>query len=410
MRAVVAQKGAREHFLAARALHRHRALVQVVVDWYAPGNQIFRRLCSLSGAVGAKSAQAARADEIPDSMVRPFRLAGLWWKWSERIAARRRSAYGCFLKSDTAFARKISRLRLPPHDVFFGYSYASLEVLQIEKERGVFTVLDQIDPGPFEFRLVAEEMRQHPEIAGPAPGFPAAYYERVRREWEVADVILVNSEWSREAIISEGASPNKIEVLSLAYEADAQDGHEASLTRNASNKLLRVLWLGQINVRKGIYYLVQAARLLEREPVQVLVTGPLQIHREFLAAAPANIRWLGPIPRNRVAQLYHQADVFLLPTLSDGFAITQLEAMTYGLPVITTPNCGRVVEHGRTGFIVPPRDAVALADAILRFVADPELAAAMAPRCREAAKSYSIEDYGNKLVEIVPRRESSFRS
>jgi glycosyltransferase involved in cell wall biosynthesis len=104
--------------------------------------------------------------------------------------------------------------------------------------------------------------------------------------------------------------------------------------------------------------------------------------------------------------LYQHSDVFVLPTLSDGFAITQLEAMAYGLPLIVTPNCGRVVEDGVTGFIVPPRDSATLADAIMRFVLNPNLGAAMSARCLERAKAFSVESYGRKLADILERSKS----
>ena len=81
----------------------------------------------------------------------------------------------------------------------------------------------------------------------------------------------------------------------------------------------------------------------------------------------------GRATRDQTAQWYRQSDVFVLPTLSDGFAITQLEAMSYGLPVVTTPCCGAVVGYGLDGFVVPAGDADALAKTLLRYVAEPGL-------------------------------------
>jgi glycosyltransferase involved in cell wall biosynthesis len=287
-------------------------------------------------------------------------------------------------------------------EVFFGYSYASLEALQAAKRAGWLTIVDQIDPGPVEFRLVAEEMARHPELAGPPPDFPTTYFDRVRQEWEIADVILVNSDWTREAIIAEGADPAKVEILPLAFEpgpADAADGRSTLHAPRSTH--LRVLWLGQVNVRKGIRYLLEAARLLEKEPVEFHIAGPVKMRPEIVRSAPSSVRWRGAVPRTEASRLYNECDLFVLPTLSDGFAITQIEAMAHGLPVITTPNCGRVVEEGRTGFIVPARDSQALADAILRFVRDRDLGPAMAPECRAAAGTFSIDAYGESLVGII---------
>jgi glycosyltransferase involved in cell wall biosynthesis len=242
----------------------------------------------------------------------------------------------------------------------------------------------------------------------------------LRREWEIADVIVVNSEWSCEALVSEGVNPAKIEILPLAYEENAeklpgevanQRLHGPGKAGNTSPRpspqsgegVLRVLWLGQVTPGKGIYYLIEAARLLERETVHFDVVGPIGILPAAVASAPRNMTFHGPVSRDRTAEWYRQSDVFVLPTLSDGFALTQLEALAHGLPGIATPNCGRVVEEGKTGFIIPPRDAHALADAILKFAADRNLSAAMAPACRNDVKAFSVEAYGKQLVEIVEK-------
>jgi glycosyltransferase involved in cell wall biosynthesis len=299
----------------------------------------------------------------------------------------------------------VAKLTLPPHEVFFGYSYASLEALEAEKDRGVFTIVDQIDPGPMEYRLVAEEMDKHPELAGPPAPFPTEHYARARREWEVADVIVVNSEWSRDAIIKEGADPAKVKVLPLAYEPGMDQSPKSKVQSRANDKAkLKVLWLGQVNVRKGIGYVLEAARLLEGEPVDFIVAGPLQIRKEVVANAPKNMRWMGPVPRNEASKLYAQSDVFVLPTLSDGFALTQLEALAHALPVVVTPNCGWVVEEAVTGFVIPPRDSMTLAKALLKFIRDRELAHEMVPACIKAATSFSVDDYGLGLVSVIQKR------
>jgi glycosyltransferase involved in cell wall biosynthesis len=477
LKIIVAQKSAREHFLAARALHRQGLLAGLVTDWYAFGQSEKRDhettgprdnetggqrsvvcgpwsvvrspwsvICGLWSAVCRpvvpRSALAARAEAIPDGLVRAFPFRSLVWKWRVRRLAAQGRAHEAYVQTDGAFAAVVARLKLPPHEVFFGYSYASLETLQAEKARGKMTVLCQIDPGPVHFRIVAEEMARFPELAGPPGKFPAAYYERNRREWELADIIVVNSEWSREALVAEGVNPAKLEILPLAFEAGnettgQQDKKTTGLRDKGTTGLgdkglvvsghvvhglssvvsgqwsgsprsapLRVLWLGQVNVGKGIHYLMAAARVLEREKIHFDIVGPIGVLPATIASAPRNMIFHGPVSRDRAAEWYRQADVFVLPTLSDGFALTQLEALSHGLPVITTPNCGRVVEEGQTGFVVPARDAQALAEAILRFVRHPGLGREMAPACREAAAAYSVDAYGQHLVEIIERHMS----
>ena len=83
------------------------------------------------------------------------------------------------------------------------------------------------------------------------------------------------------------------------------------------------------------------------------------------------MKWFGPVTRREAAEKYRAADVFILPTLSDGFAITQLEAQAYGLPVISSKFCGSVVESGRNGIILEEPSAACIADAIRDCIANP---------------------------------------
>ena len=134
-----------------------------------------------------------------------------------------------------------------------------------------------------------------------------------------------------------------------------------------------MLFLGQVILRKGIQYLIAAAKLLERENIHFDIVGPLGISADAIVTAPKNMIFHGRAGRDQATAWYQQSHVFVLPTLSDGFALTQLEAMAHGLPVVTTPCCGEVVSDGVDGFVVPPREVEALAQAFQRYLAEPEL-------------------------------------
>src|SRR4029453_7855815 len=82
---------------------------------------------------------------------------------------------------------------------------------------------------------------------------------------------------------------------------------------------LRVLFLGQISLRKGIARLLKVARSLQSEPLEFLMVGPIQITIPEDLRSARKIRWFGRVARHKVRSHYEQADVFILPTLSDGF-------------------------------------------------------------------------------------------
>ena len=106
--------------------------------------------------------------------------------------------------------------------------------------------------------------------------------------------------------------------------------------------------------------------------------------------APSNVEFRGAMPRSAVAGVYAEADVFVSPTLSDGFALTQLEAMAHDLPVIAALACGEVVEPGVSGFRTPSRDVPAVVAALKECEQDRLRLAAMFAAARLRAAQFSL--------------------
>ena len=390
------QLGAREHYLVARCFAKSGNLSCLVTDFWRPA-WLSKRWPTRYLPKFISSAIARHHPELESQRVVSFPILGVMRyvlalankleKNESRIAAN--------------FARLIKRLEIN-NNIFFGYSYDSLELLRQENAKGSFKILCQTDPGPAHYRMLEEEGSLWPEYA--LPGVPQPMEdraERLKQEWDIADVIIVNSDWAKTSIVSEGAPISKIEVLPLAYVPELA---RASRHRNQGRRKLKVLWLGNVALGKGIHYLIEAAKLIIREPVEFVIGGSIHIPQAIIRGSPKNIKWLGQIPRNITSELYQDCDVFIFPTLSDGFGITQLEAMAHGLPVITTPNCGLVVKENVTGFVVPPRDAKLLSHAILRFVHNPGLSTQMSPNCQDAVKGFSVDVYNSRILSIIENR------
>jgi glycosyltransferase involved in cell wall biosynthesis len=154
---------------------------------------------------------------------------------------------------------------------------------------------------------------------------------------------------------------------------------------------LRVLFLGQINLRKGIGRLLDAMRLLKDGEVELTLAGPSEVDTASWADLP-RVNWIGPVARSEVANYYRMADLFILPTLSDGYALTQLEALAYGLPVLASKSCGNAVTHGQNGWILEDLEPETIAQALMMARQELPLANVRAPQ-------FSLKDLATRLVE-----------
>ena len=256
-------------------------------------------------------------------------------------------------------------LTINSQPVLFSYSYAARDIFRFAKAKGWKTVLGQIDPGPVEEEVVRAEHEAQPEFGSDWRPAPPKYWQTWREECELADTIIINSDWSRRASERAGANRQKLSVIPLAYEPPADDSpitHKYP-DRFTPERPLRVLFLGQVNLRKGVARLLEAAQALRNEPVEFWMVGPRQCRPPEQLRRLKNVRWFGRVAHANAAQYYRDADIFILPTLSDGFALTQLEAQAHGLPVIASRRCGEVVRDGINGIVLeePTPDAIVAA-------------------------------------------------
>lgn len=321
--------------------------------------------------------------------------------------AAKQTSYDGYAEVGRLFAsRVLASLKTGPplksDSMFFAYDTGALEAMAWCRERGLKCVLNQMDPNRVEVELVQAEEKKWPGWALRELSVPEAYFARREQEWALADRVVVNSEFSRRALIQQGMPADKLVVVPLCYEADEPKRKTESGKRKADGPL-RVLFLGQVILRKGIQYLLAAARELERENIQFGVVGPIGISQKALASAPDNVTFHGRTGRDQAAEWYRKSHLFVLPTLSDGFAITQLEAMAHGLPVIATTSCGEVVSDGVDGVIVPPSDAGALAQAFRRYLADSEMLAAQSAAAWQKAGQFTLERLAASLTGLEGR-------
>jgi glycosyltransferase involved in cell wall biosynthesis len=398
---IISQIGARQHYGVPRGFHRLGELRLLYTEaWCRSAHRLLSR-----GPRQLRAFAARYHADIPSNLVVSFNGR----VFAEIIANLPRSfttmeqSYLEYLRVGRWFASAVaqdlkSRRLDPREDVFFGFNTACLETLELMRRRRIPTICDQIDPARVEADIVREECRKWPGWQKSSGQIPDSYWNHMRQEWDTADLVLVNSKWSMNALIQQGVPAEKMVIVPVAHEA----AHRPSVPPTHRSAIFSVLWLGTVNLRKGIQYLIQAAReLIDHREIQFIVAGPVDISDDALATAPGNMKFLGRVTRDQTDSIYLTADVFVLPTLSDGFAITQVEAMSQGLPVITTPNCGDVVTHGTDGLIVPPFDGHALAEAISTLASDREMVQQMSHRALQRSKDFSLDHQSMLIGDAV---------
>ena len=267
------------------------------------------------------------------------------------------------------FDRRAARHLPPQPELVVGWSSYALHTLRRARELGAKTVLDH---GSCHIAAQDEILREEYSRLG-LPGREFAHpkiIDKELQEYREAEAIVLPSQFSRETFISRGVPAAKL--LLAPYGVNLTNFYPVG----KPDKTFRVIHCGQISLRKGVHYLLQAFTELQLPGAELWLIGSLtEEFRPLLQRfASASIRHLGPFPEPELHKYYSQGSVFCLNSIEDGFGMVLVQAMACGLPVITTTNTGAAdaVREGRDGFIIPIRDVAALKEKILYFYENPE--------------------------------------
>jgi glycosyltransferase involved in cell wall biosynthesis len=259
------------------------------------------------------------------------------------------------------------RQMLPTDNVLSSYGYANA-CFKLARRNGRRTFLDGGNSHPDHFWTILSEELQRWK----SPYTPVArhHYQRSLAMLEDTDYVLAPSSFVANSFLTRGFEPNR--VLRNCYPVDLRCFSPASMPR-PRERPLTIISTGRLSLRKGTPYMLEAFRLIQkRHPsARFLLTQDCETNALPVLAQYRDlpIEWSPSLPHPQLAERLRSADVFVLPSLEDGFAVTVAEALACGLPVITTPNTGAAdfVTRGQNGEIVPIRDAQAIAEAILKW-------------------------------------------
>jgi len=280
-------------------------------------------------------------------------------------------------------------------DLFLFYNGAGLNTAGRLQSSGVIRVVEAVNCHVLvQERILREE---HERLGLPFRPFHRRETARRVREYEIADAILCPSHFVKDSFVAEGFSRDRVFVVPYGLSLQTR-----AAPAGGAGDVFRVLYVGQIGVRKGLRYLFDAFARLRHPKKELWIAGPRtkQTGLEGLQS-PEGTRFCGVLKGEQLAQAYLGASVFVLPTIEEGLALVIGEALSFGLPVITTVNSGGadLFQDGREGFLVPIRAPEALAEKIRLLADDPALRGRMAGAARRrAAELNGWETTGKNLV------------
>lgn len=290
-------------------------------------------------------------------------------------------------------ARRLEQSRRS--DLFVGWSSFSLETLRLGHHRHRAIIRDSahlrrqmeiLDEAYARFGLIVPDRSQA--------------MDREEEEYARAHTIFVLSEFARRSFLDRGVNAEKLRVLPLGVDTRVFQ----PLVRDGYSLPLRVVYFGSVSVRKGVTYLLDAVRGLPE--VHLTVIGPVEPALRPKLVGADNIEWKPALPQAVLAAILPEQDVFVLPTLEDGFGQTLVQAMACGLIPISTDRCGaaEILRDGFNGRVVPAGSANAIREALQSYASDPAALPGVRKKVLASLPKIGWENYGLALEKFLDQK------
>ena len=412
MKIIVAHEGKQHSFQTAKALQKGGMLLAYITTVYDKKGSFTHILKHLLRGNAKKKCSSRRDPEIDDNKVVQYcELKGLLLLLIQRVPGLKRFIPQYYRSLHDDFGLRVAKYAIRNKaDAVIMYDTNSNSCFRYLKkhDKKKKRILDvTIGNRLFLKQVYQEDMDKYPNSAyllheEQKEVFDRKNQMRLKEELELSEYFLAGSSFVKHSLEYSGVDSNSIFVVN--YGVNLKQFTAGDKHRN-NDEPLRLLFTGNCSYRKGIHHLLAVVSEFSKKDVVLTIAGGYDanstLYKQYSSCD--NIEFLGFVTRDVLHKVYHNSDVFVLPSLAEGFAMVSLEAMSAGLPVICTTNsgCNDIIKDGYNGFVIDVSDEMLLKEKIVWFVSNKDKIGNMARNSVISVSDHSWDDYGNQLINSI---------
>lgn len=399
---------ARRDYDVAKILYRNNVLKKFFIDaHYLPDRFIFSILDRFLPVNIVKTYHRYQPG-IPKHYIDSDWMVGLRFRYefSNFPAYRKHQAQ---IKAYKSLSKKLIQYCEQEQDVnaYYGFDTASFEFFEWAKDKEFYLALEQcVAPRSTQIRCheyfkesIGINIKDEIENC-------KVLQEREMREWELANHIIVPSQYVWDELVNLGVESNKIRLVPFGYQPflpfDAMKNLMDVKLEDKRKSRPVILFAGNAGFRKGVHDLLVISNLVDAD---FFIAGHIEtsIYQIYSKGNFPNVKLLGKLPFSELQNYYSKADVFFFPSYLEGSAMVIFEAMSWGLPIVTTHQTGSVVTNGKEGFVVEAGDIDSMVDCLGELVSNSDLRMRMGETAIATSEYFSLERYAENLLNVITR-------
>ena len=324
------------------------------------------------------------------------------YPWQELIYKYKRISgqslpYSFFKNRNRRFQQSILKKYTPPR-IFIGFDTSSELIFEAWKDQSTL-ILDLTIAIPQYKRKLAVDYQLSAEALHNLTDGDELWYLTYEKELNLADYILCGSQFVKDSCLYLGVPESKLKVI--PYGANLKKFVPSKVPFQRNDQPFKVAFVGNVSYRKGADILLGAwAVIVEKyKNVELHFYGNLQI--DLAGFNLTNVFFHGFVPQDQLIQELSESHVSILPTFFEGSSYAIYQSMALGLGVITTPNCGSVINGVDNGMLIEYGSGKQISDALNYMIEQKEIRLSMSEKAMQDIKEYSWDAYGVKLQNFI---------
>jgi glycosyltransferase involved in cell wall biosynthesis len=249
--------------------------------------------------------------------------------------------------------------------------------------------------------LMQDEFDFNPDWSSTLTGFNDSPEKLKKKDEELAlaDVVFVASSFTKKTLEEYSGNLPEIKVVPYGFPEVKQKKEYQAL----ANRKLKVLFIGGLSQRKGLSYLFEAVEGMQNEVELTIVGHKAVANCDALNLALDRHQWIPSLSNDQVLACMREHDVFVFPSLFEGFGLVITEAMSQGVPVITTNRTAGpdLIMEGKDGWIVPAGSSVAIKEVFAKILETPEILEQYGLAAQSKARTRPWSVYGQEMADAL---------
>lgn len=393
---IVCQHGARRRYAVPRMLYNNDRLEH----FYTDSNSGSKLGCaaSLLGRFAPKSIQRLGnryINGISKSLINSSDVMYILELIQSLFMRKPKDIY-LFLQRHKVLSNRMISWGLMESRIVYSMYHENLDFVRWSKSQGAKTVVD-VYISPTTDIVMYNEYKKYPEWhLDKKRNLRSIEVELWKETANLADILICPSEWVANGVRQlTPESSHKIRIVPYGCSIDYQ---------GRTNKPIvgRILFAGGDALRKGLNHLALAATILKNElpELDFRVAGAIDSNITQMESCK-DLNFLGKLSSSQMKEEFLSADLFVLPSLSEGFAGVVAESIGAGCPVIVTKESGAPIENNREGMIISSRSHSELVESIRKIVTDRNLRNYYSDNCLKQVDFYSEREWAKRLIRVL---------